>query len=229
MATEEPGVSTSWSRILWYALNCNPIPCRLANKLLSRRANELELTNKLANQRSKPTNDWSRELWEWSGESKTVFWERFTLPFCKLTVSWGRNTGLIKHQICNLLSRKRPPTSELRLIKHWSSNDPNYWHLTNHAVERCARGKTPMKIKSCSSTPKRWRCWKFLGKLWEEMWLRGQEARFSRIRPWLRSLSDWINFGVHKLNSVQYKCKQIVASFQLGFLNTLLLNHLTAS
>ena len=166
-------IKDNW--ILWYALNCNIIPCRLANKLLSRRANELELTNKLANQRSKPTiknqrmigpENCENGLEKWlvrRTESKAVFRERFTLPLCKLTVSWERNTGLIKHQICNLLSRKRSPTSELRLIKYWSSNDPNYWHLTNHAVERCARGKRPMKIKSCPSTPKRWRCWKFLG------------------------------------------------------------------
>ena len=38
------------NKILRYVLNCIIIPCKVANKLPSHRANELEQTNKLANQ-----------------------------------------------------------------------------------------------------------------------------------------------------------------------------------
>ena len=42
-------IKDNWT--LWHAFNCIIIPCKLADKLVSRRANELEGTNKLANQR----------------------------------------------------------------------------------------------------------------------------------------------------------------------------------
>ena len=42
-------IKDNW--ILWYALNCIIIPCKLVNKLPSRWVNVLERTNKLANQR----------------------------------------------------------------------------------------------------------------------------------------------------------------------------------
>ena len=83
-------------------------------------------------------------------ESKTVFWKGFTLPVCKLTVCWERNIGLIKHQICNLLYRKRPSTSELCLIKYSSSNNPIIYYTMISLFSTCY----PKLKSNCMTLPK---------------------------------------------------------------------------